>query len=422
MRTKVVVAAVTVGALIVALVITRCVGSSKVMTEEDRAAIEVIAEKDRRDTEIISTKVDAWNKAKDSSVATFNFAASAKVHELEAAIEEGDWDVLKGYLEDTVAATMDARGAATTVHGADVRLAYEPLAVPDIAMRIDPHFTWEEWEPGGWPYSEYADTYVPAFADSKGELFSADGFAPEPWTPPETISVKGSAGAGDQFQLSVENPAGLWLLGLDDLLAVPGLVDPDSPIATDGSVVVAQKDAAARAMANQKVSAWNAAKNTALDAYNTAIQSRIDPAKVDTIETALETGDWTTLEPFLDPAFAAEMSQGDWFKQLQEFAGDELRDPGITLVYQPLRVDDLEPPDIGTPITLEEWCTDHDCDAQPYSEYAKDYDPTLINPRDGSQYTVPQPWVAPNLPATVTLTNPEGWLDIYLTVRLDTLQ
>lgn len=246
MNSRAAVAAVVVAAaLATALVIARYSAPHKVMTEEDKAAIAKIAERYRRDEQTVATKVDAWNTAKNKSVSAFNATAIAKVQELGAAIETGTWKVLKSYLEDSVASAMDAQGAAATVHGLGAAtLAYVPLSVPDMVMPThEPYITWEEWEPGGWPYAEYAESQRPAFTDSEGELWLAESFAPQPWAPPEAITVDGVVAAdGGKFQLSIGTGDGAWRLGLDDLLGVPGLIDPESPIANDGSAVIAEKE------------------------------------------------------------------------------------------------------------------------------------------------------------------------------------
>lgn len=416
----------TVSVLLIAFTITRCISLSSSMTDEEKAAVARIADKDRAAVQTVATKVVGWNKAKDESVAAFNSNTTAEVAKLKTAMELGDWRTLKGYLNGSVLAIVEAQGAEQAVHAVgNITLTYEPLVVPDMEMpRHDPYITWDEWEPGGWPYAEYVASYNPTFTDNEGRAWLADNFGPKPWGPPESISLKGITDANNEpFVLLISTDGEKLGLGLEGLLSVPGLVDRDSPILNNSGAALAARDAAAQAYLTERLTAWNRAKNAALRAYNATIQSQIDPAKVTTIETALETGDWTTLRPFLEPRFAGELNSMDWYERLRELAGDELRNPGIRLVYEPLEVEDVEIPQPDPAPTMEEWCEAQDCESYPYDQFVKDYEPTFGTDEDAigltaESYPIPEPWVPPDTDGTVTLVNPEGWLDLRIPVQL----
>lgn len=428
-RVAIIVGAVT-AVLIVGLVATRFTPSPEPMTEEDKAAIAAIAETERAAVETVATKVAGWNKSKDASVVAFSVKVSEAVAKLETAIESGDWQALKSHLSPSVAAAMDAQGATRAVRAVgDIALTWDPLVVPDMEMPTHaPYVTWDEWEPGGQPYAEYAASYEPIFTGTDGMPSSADAFAPEPWSPPDRIDAKGVVLTGGQaFGLPIHTEAGVFGLALQDLLSVPGLIDEDSPILGNSSAPMTKKAAAARAYLAARITAWNRAKDTALIAYNADIQSQIDPEKIATIETAFETGDSDALMRFLEPDFAEDLSKVDWYKRLQELVGDELRDPGIKLVYEPLEVEDLQLPQGDPPPTIEDWCDSQDCAIYPYNEYVKEYEPKFD--ADGAavgvtaeRYPIPKRWVPPDTPATVNLVNPKGWLELRIPVQLSMLR
>lgn len=139
----------------------------------------------------------------------------------------------------------------------------------------------------------------------------------------------------------------------------------------------------------------------------------------------MATGDWNTLKPFLEPGFAEQMGQADWFGRLKELAGDELKDPGVTLVYQRLWVEDAEIPEVDSVATIEEWCEGQNCRSYTYSDYAEEYEPDFGSDENAigikaDRYPIPDPWVPPSA-GIVILRNPEGWLDLSMPVRLSAL-
>ena len=432
-----------VGVLAAAVMVAGCTPvAPKEMTEEDRAAVAQIAENYRRDPIIVAERMEAWNKSKDEAVAAFNKAAEAQVVQLKPAFESGGWKVLKQFLDERVVeateyAVENDGGVEKVVHpvGA-ITLANVPLVVADKTMPTwdDSYLSWEDWNkhPHEMSYSRYVEAFgYPIFNDGEGREFSVDLLDFDPWPAPlvlpERVMVRGVVVAtGVEFEVAIRTVGGKLRLDLEELYRVPGLLDVKSPAFDNGIPTLAAKRAAALSGVREQVSEWNKAKNAALAAYNDGIESQINPAKVRIIETAVRAGDWKTLEPFLEPQFAKEMEQGDWYATLKQHLGDQLQDPGvITLAYQRLEVGDVQIEEPRPETTIEEWCHIQLCLGYTYREFVDEHPldfSNLVDVHDPDS-EFPEPWVPPPPANYVTLSNPRGGVfSVYFDVKLDMLK